>query len=448
MFGHTHVPYHRGVDGVDFINTGSVGRPKDGDPRAGYCVLTLDGDSVNSEQVRLPYDVEAACSRLNRQRVCPNTSPTTCGRAAASRRRSSEHRLCFNSPGLQHHPIFLSFTKRRNVTREEIKMKRIILLALSLTFLCSGLHAQGISGVGSTFAGPLYQRWAQEYQAKTGVQINYQPLGSGAGITYITARYTDFGASDDPMYDSEIRAAPGIVHIPIVAGTVVIAYNIPGVGPGIRLTGDVVSDIFLGKITNWSDPRITGLNPGTRFPNLSIAPLHRSDSSGTTSIFTHYLAEVAPDWKQEVGAGRALHWPCGVSLRGNRGVATGIQQQLGGIGYIELAFAIQDTIFYAAIRNAKGEFIYPNIQSAQAAIAASPLPPDFRKVVVNTPAKDGYPLTGFTYILVFRDDTKPALKQFLLWALTDGQKEAAGLQYVPLPANIQKRALAAVASLK
>ena len=329
-----------------------------------------------------------------------------------------------------------------------MKMKRTIMLVVSLILTCAGVQAQQVSGVGSTFAAPLYHRWAQEYLEKTGVGINYQALGSGAGITFIRARYSDFGASDDPMHDSEMRDSPGIVHVPTAAGTVVLAYNVPGVGPGIRLAGDVVADIFLGKITNWSDPRITGLNPGTRFPNLTIATCHRSDSSGTTSIFTHFLAEVSPTWKQQVGAGRALKWPVGDAMKGNLGVATAIQQQEGGIGYIELAFAIQKSIFYAAVRNPKGQFIYPTIRSAEAAIAASPLPPDFRRVVVNSPAKDGYPLTGFTYILVYREGTKPALKGFLIWALTEGQKDAAGLEYVPLPTSVQKQALALVNSLK
>ena len=186
----------------------------------------------------------------------------------------------------------------------------LVLILLVSASHCGGLCAQDINGVGSTFAAPLYQRWAQEYREKTGVTINYQPLGSGAGIRYITAGYTDFGATDDPMGDKELLASPGLVHIPTVAGTVVIAYNIPGVGPGIRLTGDVVADIFLGKITRWDDPRITGLNPGTHFPSIGITPFHRSDSSGTTSIFTHYLAEVAPRLAaaSRRGAGGALAW--------------------------------------------------------------------------------------------------------------------------------------------
>lgn len=315
-----------------------------------------------------------------------------------------------------------------------------------LTLAAVTVHAQALTGAGATFPAPLYQKWFAEYAAKTGVQINYQPIGSGGGIKNITAHAVDFGASDAPMSDAEERNAPGILHIPTVAGAVVIAYNVPGIGPGVHFTPDVIADIFLGKITKWSDPRISRLNPGVKFPGTTIYPVHRSDGSGTTNIFTTYLSDVSPDWKAGPKAGKSVPWPKGIGGKGNPGVAALIKQNPGGIGYIELAYAVQNTIFYGAVRNAKGNFIYPSIKSTVAAAQGSTLPKDFRKVIANTASPQGYPITGFTFLLVY-PNSKPALKSFLTWALTTGQKDAAGLLYAPLPANVQKRALAVVNSL-
>jgi len=307
-------------------------------------------------------------------------------------------------------------------------------------------RAQELNGAGATFPAPIYQHWFQEYGQKTGVKINYQPIGSGGGIQRITAKAVDFGASDAPMNDAELAKAPGILHIPTVAGAVVVSYNIPGVGPGIRLTPDVLADIFLGKITNWSDPRISKINPGTAFPSVGITPFHRSDSSGTTNIFTNYLTQVSGDWKDQVGPGKAVKWPKGLGGKGNAGVAALVKQTDGGIGYIELAFAVTNNISYAAIRNQKGKFIYPDVKSTTVAASAVTLPADFRKVIVNTAAPEGYPITGFTFLLIY-PDAKPELKKFLLWALTDGEKEAADMYYAPLPDNVRNRALAVVNSL-
>jgi phosphate transport system substrate-binding protein len=320
-------------------------------------------------------------------------------------------------------------------------------LALTLSAgLLTGARAQELNGAGATFPAPIYQKWFQEYQQATGVKINYQPIGSGGGIKQITAHAVDFGASDAPMSDAEEAKAPGILHIPTVAGAVVVAYNVPGVGPGIQLTPSVIADIFLGKITNWSDPQIAKLNPGTKFPSTGIVPFHRSDGSGTTNIFTTYLSDVSGDWKDQVGAGKSVKWPKGLGGKGNPGVAALIKQTEGGIGYIELAYAVQNVIPYAAVRNAKGTFIYPSVESTTIAASAVSLPADFRKVIVNTPAAKGYPITGFTFLLVY-PNSKPELKKFLQWALTDGEKEASSLYYAPLPENVQKRALAVVNSL-
>jgi phosphate transport system substrate-binding protein len=327
-------------------------------------------------------------------------------------------------------------------------LKRAVALAIGLTALTGvTAQAQSLTGAGATFPAPLYQQWFQEYAKEKGVQINYQAIGSGGGIKNITAKSVDFGASDAPMNAAELAAAPGILHIPTVAGAVTVAYNIPGVGAGIHLTGDVVADIFLGKITNWNDPRITKLSPGTKFPNLGITPFHRSDGSGTTNAFTTYLSEVSPDWKSQVGAGKSVRWVKGLGGKGNPGVAELIKQNEGGIGYIELAYAVKNVIPYAAIRNAAGKFIYPSVESTTAAAEGSTLPPDFRKVITNTSAPAGYPITSFTFLLVY-PNCKPEVKAFLEWALTTGEKDAPGLYYAPLPANVQKRALAVVAKLQ
>ena len=317
--------------------------------------------------------------------------------------------------------------------------------------LVSAAHADVLNGAGATFPQPLYQKWFQEYKDKTGTEINYQGIGSGGGIKNITAHSVDFGASDAPMSDSELAQAPGIIHIPTVAGAVVLAYN-NGIGPGIHLSGDVVADIFAGKITKWDDPRITKLSPGTKFPSTAITPFHRSDGSGTTNIFTTYLSQVSSDWDGSVGHGKSVKWPIGFGGKGNPGVAALIQQTDGGIGYIELAYAVAHNISYAAIRNSKGNFIYPTVEATTIAAEGTTLPKDFRKVITNTSAPKGYPITGFTFLLVYQNGSKPDVKKFLNWMLSDGQASVTGadkdLLYAPLPESVRKRALAAVASMK
>lgn len=326
-----------------------------------------------------------------------------------------------------------------------------LLAAFGLALLGgASAQAQQITGAGATFPAPLYQKWFQEYRTATGVEVNYQAVGSGAGIKNITARAVDFGASDAPMNAAEMAAAPGILHIPTVAGPVCIAYHIPGVGPGIFLTGDIIADIFLGKITRWNDPRITRLSPGTKFPNIGIFTAHRSDGSGTTNIFTTYLSEVSPEWGGTDGpkAGKSVHWPVGLGGKGNQGVAQLVQNNEGGIGYIELNYAVTNNIPYAAVRNMKGKFIYPSVESTTMAADGVTLPADFRKVIVNTSAVKGYPITGFTFLLVYKNGTRPEVKKLLEWCLTTGQQYAPGLQYAPLPPSVQRRALAAVASMR
>lgn len=304
-----------------------------------------------------------------------------------------------------------------------------------------------LNGAGATFPAPLYQQWFAEYKQKTGVQINYQPIGSGGGIKNITAKSVDFGASDAPMSDEEIKGAPGILHVPTVAGAVVLGYNVPGAPAGLKLNGPVIANIFLGKITHWNDPQIAALNPGVTLPALTVAPFHRSDGSGTTNIFTTYLSAVSSDWKSGPGAGKSVKWPNGLGGKGNPGVAQLVSQNSGGIGYIELAYAVQNKIPYAQVQNAKGNFITPSVASTTAAVGAVVVPADFRVVPVNTADPQGYPITGFTFLLVY-PDAKPAVKDFLTWAMTTGQGDAAKLYYAPLPAAVQKKALAEVNTIK
>ena len=334
------------------------------------------------------------------------------------------------------------------LTKSLTKSLTAALAALGLALLGGGsVHAQ-LNGAGATFPAPLYLKWFQEYKQQTGVQINYQAIGSGGGIKNITGHVVDFGASDAPMNADEMRGAPGILHIPTVAGPVCIAYNVPGIQGGLRFTGDVIADIFDGKITNWNDPHISSLNPHIKFPNLAIFTAHRSDGSGTTNILTTYLSEVSPSWKTDVGAGKSVHWPVGLGGKGNQGVAQLIQKNSGGFGYIELAYAVTNDIPYGLVRNAKGKFIYPSVPSTTLAASGVTLPADFRKVITNTEAPGGYPITGFTFLLVYKNGTKPAMKKFLEWMLTTGQKDAEPSQYAPLPANVRTRALAAVASIQ
>ena len=326
--------------------------------------------------------------------------------------------------------------------------KGAALAALSLAVLGGAAAQAQVNGAGATFPAPLYQKWFQEYHSEGGPAVNYQAIGSGGGIKNITAHAVDFGASDAPMNAAELAAAPGILHIPSVAGAVVVAYNIPGIGPGIHLTGPILADIFLGKITKWSDRRITSLSPGTKFPDTNILTVHRSDGSGTTNIFTTYLAEVNGDWASGVGAGKSVHWPVGLGGKGNQGVAAYLKSTEGSIGYVELNYAVTNSISYAALRNAKGQYVYPSVESTTDAVDAVPLPADFRKVAVNTGAAKGYPITGFTYLLVYRNGTKPEVKKMLQWMLTTGQKDAGPMYYAPLPPGVRQRALAAVSTIR
>jgi phosphate transport system substrate-binding protein len=313
-----------------------------------------------------------------------------------------------------------------------------------------------INGAGATFPNPIYSKWFAEYQKlHPNVQINYQSLGSGAGIRQIMEQTVDFGATDGPMTDEQLRSAPGkILHFPTVLGAVVPVYNIPNLGAELKFNGLVLADIFLGKITKWNDPAIAKLNAGVNLPATDITVVHRSDGSGTTYIWVDYLSKVSPEWKKRAGVATSVNWPAGVGGKGNEGVAGLVKQTPGSIGYVELIYALQNKISYGSVQNAAGEFVKASTESvtAAAAEAAAKMPPDFRVSITNAPGKGVYPISSFTWILLYenpKDKMKAkALVDFMKWALTDGQKYAPELGYAPLPEAVVKLEMAALAKIK
>lgn len=300
-----------------------------------------------------------------------------------------------------------------------------------------------LTGAGATFPYPLYSKWFSEYAGSTGVKINYQSIGSGGGIRQLSEGTVDFGASDSPMSDEEMSKAKGgpILHIPTVLGAVVITYNVPRLSVPINLTAKTIADIFSGRITKWSDTRITSLNPVLTLPNTDILVVHRSDGSGTTYIFTDYLSTAVPAWATSVGKGKEVKWPVGLGAKGNEGVAGQVKQTPGAIGYVELAYAKQNSLATAAITNKAGKTILASVPSVTAAAAAAakalPANTDYRISIVNAPGADSYPISSFTWILVYQHQTDAAkgrkLIDFLNWALTEGEAGAPPLDYAPLP---------------
>ncbi len=312
-------------------------------------------------------------------------------------------------------------------------------------------QAVTLTGAGATFPYPLYSKWFDVYQQAAGTRINYQSIGSGGGIQQITQRTVDFGASDAPMTDEQLAAAPGqLLHIPTVIGAVVVTYNLPGIDKPLKLAPDVLADIFLGTITRWNDPRLVQANPDLALPETSIVVVRRSDGSGTTNIFTDYLSAVSPAWKQRVGKGTSVNWPVGLGGKGNEGVTGQVKQTPGAIAYVELAYAAQNKLPYAAIRNQAGQLVEPTIESttAAAAGAAGSMPEDLRVSIVNPPGEKSYPIAGFTYLLVYQEQSDQAkgraLVDFLAWALRDGQPYARDLLYAPVPAEVVQKAEAKV----
>jgi len=335
-----------------------------------------------------------------------------------------------------------------------------IALAAVLTLGALGVavvaHAENINGAGATFPFPIYTKWFSEYtKLHPDVQINYQSIGSGGGIRQLTAQTVFFGASDGPMTNDQLLAAPGkILHFPTVLGGVVPIYNIDGVTGELKFTGPVLADIYLGRILKWNDPAIANLNPGITLPASDITVVHRSDGSGTTYIFADYLAKVSPDWKKIVGVSTALNWPVGLGGKGNEGVAGQVKQTPGAIGYVELIYAIQTKITYGSVQNMAGKFLRATVDgvTAAAGAAANAMPPDFRVSITNAPGDDVYPISSFTWILFYENPKdKVAAKKmvdFMKWALTDGQKYCADLGYAPLPDGVVKLEMEALQKIK
>jgi phosphate transport system substrate-binding protein len=303
-----------------------------------------------------------------------------------------------------------------------------------------------LTGAGATFPYPIYSKWFSDYAGATGVKINYQSIGSGGGIRQLSEGTVDFGASDSPMSDDEMAKAKGgpILHIPTVLGADVVTYNLPGVTAALKLTPAVIADIFMGKVKKWNDTRIATLNTGVSLPATDILVVHRSDGSGTTYIFTDYLSTAVPAWKTSVGKGKEVKWPVGLGAKGNEGVAGQVKQTPGSIGYVELAYATQNNLPIAAIRNKSGQFIAASVPAVTAAAAgaakALPANTDYRISIVDAPGADSYPISSFTWILVYQKQQDAAkgkkLVDFLNWALTEGEKSAVTLDYAPLPAEM------------
>ena len=314
-------------------------------------------------------------------------------------------------------------------------------LAVAMLSAAATGHAQEVTGAGATFPAPLYAKWASDYNKATGVKINYQSVGSGAGLRQIDAKTVDFGASDMPLKDDEL-AAKGLVQFPTVIGGVVPVINIKGINPGqLKLNGQVLGDIFLGKITKWNDPAIAGLNPGLPLPDVAVAPVRRADGSGTTFIFTNYLSKVNAEWKAKVGEGTAVNWPVGAGGKGNEGVAAFVGRLPNSIGYVEYAYVKQNKMTFAQMQNSAGAYVSPDDTAFKAAAAGADWSKTFYQILTNQPGKDSWPITGATFIMMHKKQDKPASAaaalKFFEWAYKNGDKTADDLDYVALPAAVK-----------
>jgi phosphate transport system substrate-binding protein len=323
----------------------------------------------------------------------------------------------------------------------------VVTLAIAAVPMAGRAWGQTLmNGAGATFPYPLYSKWFDEYtKVDPSVRFNYQSIGSGGGIRQITERTVDFGASDGPMTDEQLKKAPGeLIHIPTVLGAVVATYNLPG-SPKLHFTGELLADMFFGKITSWDDDRIKTANPGVSLPKTPVVVVHRSDGSGTTYIWVDYLSKISKEWEEKVGRGTSVKWPAGLGGKGNEGVAGQVKNTPGALGYVELAYAVTNKLPVASVKNAAGKFIEPSIETttAAAAGAASSMPADFRVSLTNAPGDKAYPIASFTWLLVYKhqpDEMKgKLLTKFLWWAIHDGQKYPSDLLYAPLPAPVVKQ---------
>jgi phosphate transport system substrate-binding protein len=340
-----------------------------------------------------------------------------------------------------------------------LAIRRAVLLLFCLALPLVAFAQTGLSGAGASFPEPMYSKWFSEYhKLHSDIQINYQAIGSGGGIRQVIAGTVDFGASDMPMTDDQLKEAQdktktAILNIPTVLGAVVPAYSIPGVTGEIKFTPEALAGIFLGKITKWNDQAIAGVNPGVNLPDKAIIVIHRSDGSGTTFIWTDYLSKVSNDWKNAVGSGTSVKWPIGLGGLHNEGVAGLIRQMPGSIGYIELIYALQNNILYGSVKNSSGTFLKASLEGVTAAAASAPkMPADFRVSITNAPGKDAYPISSFTWLLIptrSKDAAKgKILADFLNWMVTDGQKMTNALSYAPLPDNVVQKVKQAIKQVK
>lgn len=334
-------------------------------------------------------------------------------------------------------------------------MKRKMLLLVCVLLAMPVLGQTTLVGAGATFPNPIYSKWFSEYhKVHSDVQVNYQSIGSGAGIRQVTAGTVDFGASDMPMTDKQLaEVKTKILNIPTVLGADVPAYNIPGITGEVKFTPEALAGIFLGKISKWNDKAITSVNPGMNFPDKDIVVVHRSDGSGTTFIWTDYLSKVSPEWKSQVGSDTSVKWPVGLGQKGNEGVAGSLRQMAGSIGYVELIYAVQNNIPYGSVRNSAGVFVKASLESVTAAAASAPkMPADFRVSITNAPGKDAYPISSFTWLLIPAQSKDAArgkmLADFLNWMVSDGQKMTSSLSYAPLPDNVAAKVKEAIKQVK
>jgi phosphate transport system substrate-binding protein len=322
-------------------------------------------------------------------------------------------------------------------------MRKTVPLFVCLLLAIPVVGQTTLNGAGATFPYPIYSKWFSEYhKLHPDVQINYQPIGSGGGIRQVTAGTVDFGASDMPMTDKQLQdTKTKILNLPTVLGAVVPAYNVPGVTGEVKFTPEILAGIFLGRISKWNDKAITAANPGVNFPDKDIIVVHRSDGSGTSFIWTDYLSKVSSDWKSQVGSDTSVKWPIGMGSKGNEGVSGMIRQLPGSVGYIELIYALQNNIPYGSVRNSSGSFVKASLASVTAAAASAPkMPADFRVSITNSPGKDAYPISSFTWLLIPAQSKNPAngkiLADFLSWMLAEGQTMTSSLSYAPLPENV------------
>ncbi len=325
-----------------------------------------------------------------------------------------------------------------------------VLLCIAVLTSCALAQTTKINGAGATFPYPIYSKWFSEYhKLHPEIEINYQSIGSGGGIRQLQSGTVDFGASDMPLNDEQLKQFKvKILELPTVLGAVVPAYNIPGVSGDVKFTPDVLADIYLGKIGKWNDSRITKVNPGVNFPDQPITVVHRSDGSGTTFVFTDYLSKVSPDWKGTVGANTSVKWPLGMGGKGNEGVAGFVRQLPGSIGYVELIYALQNKITYGVVQNSSKNFVKASVESVTKAAEGVKMPADFRVSITNPPGKDAYPISSFTWLLIPTTQTDAnkgsVLKQFALWMLDSGQSMVESLSYAQLPKDVVAKEKAAI----